>query len=264
MYQKNPLGVTRAQAPRGFTLIELLVVISIIALLIALLLPALQSARAAARNVTCLSNKRQIGIATMTYAADFNYVIPTGRNKNPDWPEPSHWWYHFLAAEGPAGNSYLPTDDSKVIQCPEIESGTYGSYHSRATGNDSEDSRFFIGGTWVPGDGVKMMIDIESVPWPSALMINACTGNTNPSQTNPPTTGPPQFGHTFVNGNRQGIWLVHPGGTSGTSAGLHLDGHASALGEEGMLSLNNARLYDGSRTGIRQWFDRDSNFINIP
>ncbi len=54
----------------AFTLIELLVVISIIALLIAILLPALGAAREAARNVQCLSNLRQVGIAFSTYEVD--------------------------------------------------------------------------------------------------------------------------------------------------------------------------------------------------
>lgn len=54
----------------GFTLIELLVVISIIALLIAILLPALKQARESATRVQCLSQVRQVTIATANYAAD--------------------------------------------------------------------------------------------------------------------------------------------------------------------------------------------------
>ena len=54
----------------AFTLLELLVVIAIIGLLAALLLPVLGRAQLKAREVQCLSNTRQLTMATSIYVSD--------------------------------------------------------------------------------------------------------------------------------------------------------------------------------------------------
>jgi len=69
----------RVACRRGFTIIELLVVLVIIAILIALLLVGLRGAREAARTTVCLSNQRQIALASLNYANhNKDYILREG------------------------------------------------------------------------------------------------------------------------------------------------------------------------------------------
>ena len=62
----------------AFTLIELLVVVAIIALLVSILLPSLQGAREQAKKALCLSNMKQVGLGSHSYAVedDLEQLIP--------------------------------------------------------------------------------------------------------------------------------------------------------------------------------------------
>jgi prepilin-type N-terminal cleavage/methylation domain-containing protein/prepilin-type processing-associated H-X9-DG protein len=61
---------------RGFTLIELLVVIAIIAILAAILFPVFAKAREKARQASCTSNVKQLCLAHLMYAQDYDETLP--------------------------------------------------------------------------------------------------------------------------------------------------------------------------------------------
>ncbi|WP_395093773.1 DUF1559 domain-containing protein [Armatimonas sp.] len=68
----------RENSPKsqGFTLIELLVVIAIIAILAAILFPVFAKARESARKTACMSNLKQIALAAIMYAQDYDEMFP--------------------------------------------------------------------------------------------------------------------------------------------------------------------------------------------
>ena len=80
-------SVIRMQT-RGFTLIELLVVIAIIAILAAILFPVFAKAREKARQTTCTSNMRQIGLGMVQYVQDYDELYP-----------PSSWGQHLVGMQ---------------------------------------------------------------------------------------------------------------------------------------------------------------------
>jgi prepilin-type N-terminal cleavage/methylation domain-containing protein/prepilin-type processing-associated H-X9-DG protein len=65
---------------RAFTLIELLVVIAVIAILAALLFPVFARARDKARQASCASNEKQIGLAAALYIQDYDEHYPLGHS----------------------------------------------------------------------------------------------------------------------------------------------------------------------------------------
>ncbi len=141
---KTPKSSAAAIATTGtaFTLIELLVVIAIIAILAAMLLPALSKAKAKAKQVNCVSNFKQWGLAQSIYAVDNNDSIPrdgmgaagTYMASFPDGtPDDLNAWFNLLppnVAERtlqqynaiPTGNARLkfpfPGGNGKIWMCP--------------------------------------------------------------------------------------------------------------------------------------------------
>ncbi|MBC7808612.1 MAG: DUF1559 domain-containing protein [Akkermansiaceae bacterium] len=103
-----PVSITR-RSQSAFTLIELLVVIAIIAILAAILFPVFAQARDKARQASCMSNQKQIGLGLIQYIQDFDELFPLLQD---DTPNGFYWWgqlvrpYMSQNSDAPAGTVY--------------------------------------------------------------------------------------------------------------------------------------------------------------
>jgi len=139
-------GIKRTKA-RGFTLIELLIVISIIGLLMSILLPSLHRAREQAKAMACTSNLKQIGLAVLSYFAEYDGYFPPAYQSDSG----THWWGqkspdgidHTKGFAWPYLQSTLK--EKSIYECP---SQPYGSYELQAKPASALDDPKWITSTY--------------------------------------------------------------------------------------------------------------------
>jgi prepilin-type N-terminal cleavage/methylation domain-containing protein/prepilin-type processing-associated H-X9-DG protein len=171
----------RGKRAKGFTLIELLVVIAIIAILAAILFPVFAKAREKARQSSCLSNLKQIGIGFQMYTQDYDQ----------NWIE---CWYNNATAVGggyrwqQVVQPYLK--NTQVLECPSASNfiANEGDGYTAAISYGLNCTGFYAADNYMFWPYSTPPINDAAIPQPAKLIVAADAGST-PDSGEPKTTG---------------------------------------------------------------------------
>jgi prepilin-type N-terminal cleavage/methylation domain-containing protein/prepilin-type processing-associated H-X9-DG protein len=251
--QDIPTKQTRSACRGHFTLIELLVVVAIIGILAAMLLPALSMAREQARQTSCISNLKQMGLATIAYTVDYNGWFP---RKN-DGSEDIAWKLYIVPYLDPTVDSIGDARLGRgVFRCPSwkinpacvglagaYENGWGGYAWNGQLGNacmGDKNSRKHISSVKVPSETILIgdASDFINVPVTSGTAYLLCC------------LFPPENGGTL---SSIGVGRRHNNGICTAMA----DGHAEWYSWSTLMTGKN---------GVRNWyyFSMSSQYSTIP
>jgi len=199
---------------RGFTLIELLVVIAIIAILAAILFPVFARAREAARQTSCLSNVRQLGMGFTMYFQDNDEMFPNVKGNSP--------WTLSLQA-------YIR--NQKMLRCPSDPST---NWDQPLTGQTSlRATSYTLNGYLAPGNST----DAQGGNFPFIGSINKPASTIFLAESNANRTGSYFHAHVWNPPASASHWLldrdlpddIEPNRHGDRFNAAYLDGHAKSV-----------------------------------
>ena len=213
---------TSRSSSRGFTLIELLVVIAIIAILAAILFPVFAKAREKARQITCASNEKQLGLGFIQYSQDFDEKWPTGTVTSSVGT--------VYNGAGWAGQIYSYVKSSGIYKCPDDSTTTSGiltpvsyAYNSNFVQGGTGISLASItasASTVVLAEAEGVQTGVTTFPETGTALSPAGDGYAlSVVSTGAPSTTPA----SYFTGPISGAWSTPPLGYTGVQ-GLHTGG----------------------------------------
>lgn len=188
----------------AFTLIELLVVIAIIAILAAILFPVFAKAREKARQSSCSSNMKQLGLSLMQYVQDYDEMYPTRGGNNDATTSPS--WRQRI-------QSY--TKSTEIFRCP---SNTSNSTQADAAGNTWGADYPRINRSYGMNDRFSVQSQ-AAIDAPASKILVAELRNQNWTD----------YASNWWNGAMPGNWGNSFAGHSGVANYLFGDGHVKSM-----------------------------------
>ena len=250
----------------GFTLIELLVVIAIIGIIASILFPVFAKAREKARQTTCLSNEKQLGLAILQYSQDSDETLPAGGTM-------AFANVRFGNAWG--GRIYSYVKNPQLYQCPDDSDtdATVVSYAMNFALLRSDGLAGNLTKLTAPANTVTLFeldgqsVDVTTLTESSLSGLSTLVGNgvnlvwakINADNGGACCSAPPAQFATGVNSgnhyNNGGQWTAKTGRHSDGANYLLADGHAKWLrpevvsGGDGAVSATAAQTTDGNGNG---------------